>query len=92
MNKDNLIEKFDKLKNIKNQIDMQKTFIDQLENTLTTKTLEYRIESVKRVLNYIDDKCWKKEDIKYLQTLIVHCINKLNGNLDGLELSLEEKK
>ena len=92
MSKDILIEKFDELKNISKQIDMQKTLLEQLDNTLTIKTLEYRIKSVERVLDYINDKCWENEKPKDLQTLIVHCSNKLNGNLDGIELSLEDKE
>ena len=92
MSKDILIEKFDELKNISNQIDMQKTLLEQLDNTLTIKTLEYRIRSVERVLNYINDKCWKEEEVEDLQNLIVHCLNKFNGNLDGIELSLEDKE
>lgn len=92
MDKDILIEKFDELKNIGKQIDMQKTLLEQLDNTLTIKTLEYRIKSVERVLDYINDKCWKKENVKNLQNLIVHCCNKLNGNIDGIELSLEGKE
>lgn len=92
MSKDILIEKFDELKNISKQIDMQKTLLEQLDNTLTIKTLEYRIKSVERVLDYINDKCWKKENVENLQNLIIHCWNKLNGNIDGIELSLEDKE
>lgn len=92
MSKDILIEKFNELKNISKQIDIQKTLLEQLDNELTIKTLEYRIKSVEIVLNYINDKCWKNEEIKNLQTLIVHCSNKLNGNIDGIELNLENEE
>lgn len=63
-----------------------------LEKEVKINQLQYRIQSVYRVLEHINDKCWKKEEIKELHTLIVHCLNKLSGNLDGVELKLEEEK
>ncbi len=53
--------------------------------------LEYRSASVLRVLDRVDDllRCGEVDEIR---TLIVHCINKLNGNIDGVELGLLNTK
>lgn len=66
--------------------------VQQLDREITLELEIYRNKSVQRVLDYINDKCWDKEiiDIDKLQTLMVHCLNKLNGNIDGIELSLED--
>lgn len=66
--------------------------VQQLDREITLELEIYRNKSVQRVLDYINDKCWDKEtiDIDKLQTLVVHCLNKLNGNIDGIELSLED--
>lgn len=66
--------------------------VQQLDREITLELEIYRNKSVKRVLDYINHKCWEHEDIEIdkLQTLIVHCLNKLNGNIDGIELSLED--
>lgn len=47
---------------------------------------EYRRDSVNRVLSYIRTK--KITDSKELDLLLCHCQNKLNGNIDGIELIL----
>lgn len=50
----------------------------------------YRIASVNRVLEHIDYQVRNGHSFssKRLSTLMVHCQNKLNGNIDGIELSL----
>lgn len=72
--------------------------ISNLENDLKeSKTkerialLEYRSASVLRVLDHVDDllRCDKSDEVR---TLIIHCINKLNGNIDGVELGLLDTK
>ena len=51
--------------------------------------IAYRLESVDRVLYFI-----RKEYIQGrlcdLDTLLCHCQNKLNGNIDGTELTLDK--
>lgn len=47
---------------------------------------EYRRASVDRVLSYIRTK--KITDEHELDLLLCHCQNKLNGNIDGIELNL----
>lgn len=51
--------------------------------------VEYRIESVNRVLDFIRNE-YRAGRICDLETLLCHCQNKLNGNIDGTELSLDE--
>ena len=51
----------------------------------------YRIESVNRVLDFIRDE-YRAERICDLETLLCHCQNKLIGNIDGTELTLDKGK
>lgn len=49
----------------------------------------YRIESVNRVLDFIRSE-YRAGRVCDLETLLCHCQNKLLGNIDGTELSLNE--
>lgn len=51
----------------------------------------YRIESVSRVLDFIRSE-YGAGRICELETLLCHCQNKLNGNIDGTELTLDKGK
>lgn len=51
--------------------------------------LKYRKESVNRVLDFVRSE-YRAGRICNLETLLCHCQNKLNGNLDGIELDLDE--
>lgn len=51
--------------------------------------LAYRLESVDRVLDFIRDE-YRAGRICDLEALLCHCQNKLNGNIDGTELDLDE--
>lgn len=53
-----------------------------------SKIVKYRMESVKRVLDFIRDE-YRAGRICDLETLLCHCQNKLNGNIDGTELDLD---
>lgn len=53
--------------------------------------LEYRTESVNRVLDFIRDE-YRAGRICDLEALLCHCQNKLNGNIDGTELTLDKGK
>lgn len=53
--------------------------------------LEYRSASVLRVLDHVNDLL-RYNELEEVKTLIVHCINKLNGNIDGVELRLLDTK
>jgi hypothetical protein len=51
----------------------------------------YRVNSAKRVLDYLHKKTFTNSTIptKELNTYLTHILNKLNGNIDGIELDLE---
>lgn len=53
--------------------------------------LAYRLESVDRVLDFIRGE-YRAGRICNLETLLCHCQNKLNGNIDGTELTLDKGK
>lgn len=50
-----------------------------------------RVRSVDRVLDFIRSE-YKQGRLCNLDTLLCHCQNKLNGNIDGIELTLGEGK
>lgn len=81
---------------IKEKRENQKEYIKQvqdLDNEIKTDVLEYRISSVKRILDYIHCNQMKvASDLERFDTLITHCCNKLNGNIDGIEINLQEEK
>lgn len=54
-----------------------------------SKILEYRKESVNRVLDFVRSE-YRAGRICNLEILLCHCQNKLNGNIDGTELDLDE--
>ena len=54
-----------------------------------SKIVKYRMESVNRVLDFIRSE-YGAGRICDLETLLYHCQNKLNGNIDGTELDLDE--
>lgn len=54
-----------------------------------SKIVKYRMKSVNRVLDFIISE-YRAGRICDLETLLCHCQNKLNGNIDGIELDLDE--
>ena len=54
-----------------------------------SKIVKYRMESAKRVLDFIRSE-YRAGRICNLEILLCHCQNKLNGNIDGTELDLDE--
>lgn len=53
--------------------------------------LAYRLISVDRVLDFIRSE-YRADRICDLEALLCHCQNKLNGNIDGTELTLDKGK
>lgn len=51
--------------------------------------LAYRLKSVDRVLDFIRSE-YRQGRLCNLDTLLCHCQNKLNGNIDGIELTLDK--
>ena len=54
-----------------------------------SKIVKYRRESVNRVLDFVRSE-YRAGRICNLEILLCHCQNKLNGNIDGVELDLDE--
>lgn len=69
-------------------LDLNQKVLD-LEDECREKRIEYRKYSVNRVLSFIKDE-YRCGRICNLDMLLTHCQNKLNGNLDGVELSLDD--
>lgn len=92
MNKEEMQNFYNSIEEKRKEMKITEKQVQKLEKEITLELERYRNLSVQRVLGYINDKCWNKEtiDIDSLQDLIVHCLNKLNGNIDGIELSLED--
>ncbi len=91
MDKEELVSFYNEIERKRKEMHIMEKQVQQIDNEIQLAIEQYRNKSVKRVLEYINDKCWKKEDISNLQNLITHCLNKLSGNIDGVELSLKEE-
>lgn len=63
--------------------------ISDIRLDYNSKIVKYRKESVNRVLDFIRSE-YSAGRICDLETLLCHCQNKLNGNIDGIELDLDE--
>lgn len=86
MNKGNLECIYDAIQEKRRNRDEHIETVTKLDKEIQYEILEYRIESVKRVLDY-----FRGLDTDF-DNLIVHCFNKLNGNIDGIELALGDDK
>lgn len=90
MNRDKLLSIYDGIQELKEKQKEHMDIVSKLDNKIQNEILEYRIASVSRVLDYIHTKQFEEHfDKNYFDTLITHCCNKLNGNLDGIELDLK---
>nr|DAI65506.1 MAG TPA: hypothetical protein [Caudoviricetes sp.] len=63
---------------------------EKLENERERFAYRYRADSVDRVLDFIRSE-YRQGRLCNLETLLCHCQNKLNGNIDGTELDLDER-
>lgn len=86
MNKGNLENFYESIENKRKDRDEYIERVTKLDKEIQQEVLEYRIQSVKRVLEYFNiiDKDF--------DNMINHCINKLEGNIDGIELELGDSK
>ena len=64
---------------------------EKLENDRKDFAYNYRVDSVDRVLDFIRSE-YRQGRLCNLETLLCHCQNKLNGNIDGTELTLDKGK
>lgn len=93
--KEELTKKAEAIKNNdRNLLNRKERLLEELDHIdnevkdLQIKKMQYRIDSVNRVLDYLRGRATllTPNDIG---TYLCHCQNKLNGNLDGLELTLD---
>lgn len=64
---------------------------EKLENERERFAYRYRADSVDRVLDFICSE-YRQGRLCNLEVLLCHCQNKLNGNIDGIELTLDKGK
>ena len=64
---------------------------EKLENERERFAYRYRADSVDRVLDFIRSE-YRQGRLCDLEVLLCHCQNKLNGNIDGTELTLDKGK
>lgn len=62
---------------------------ERLEFDKEVYTYHYRADSVDRVLDFIRSE-YRQGRLCNLEILLCHCQNKLNGNIDGTELTLDK--
>ena len=81
----------EQLLTIYQQIDADETEARRVLYDANCRKANYRILSVRRVLEWLDSnrKTLNEQD---WNTYLTHCMNKLNGNLDGIELDLDNSK
>ena len=91
MDKNEVLNFYNEIERKRKEMKIMETQVQQIDNEIQLEIEQYRNKSVTRVLEYINDKCWNNENIDDLQNLIIHCLNKLNGNIDGIELSVKEE-
>lgn len=84
-NKGHLLSFYEAIEDKRKERDKHIEEVNKIDKEIQIELLEYRINSVKRVLDYL------KGIDKDTDTMIIHCINKLDGNVDGVELDLKEK-
>lgn len=81
---------FNDLKKHQKEIEDLKLQVHKELQEYKESELKYRIASTERVLSFVRGNFRKMSDIE-VDTYLVHCLNKLNGNIDGVELSLQLK-
>lgn len=81
-------EAYTKLKECQTNIKGLEKSLEYEERKRKALEWEYRRESVNRVLNFLC-KEYRGGRLCNLNTVLTHCINKLNGNIDGVELLLD---
>lgn len=64
---------------------------EKLEKERERFAYRYRADSVDRVLDFIRSE-YRQGRLCNLEMLLCHCQNKLSGNIDGTELTLDKGK
>lgn len=87
--KEKLISDYEFCKRGLDEIRQREKEIADIRLDYNSKIVKYRMESVNRVLDFIRSE-YMVGRICDLETLLCHCQNKLNGNIDGIELDLDK--
>ena len=93
-NKEHLLNFYEEITNLRVLRDNHINAVQDLDFKIQTKLLEYRINSVNRILDFMhSNQEYVRNNPKKFDILITHCCNKIIGNIDGIEieLDLEEK-
>lgn len=90
LDRNKLLNIYESIEDKRHDRDEHISYIQSIDKEIEKDILEYRIASVSRVLDFIHTSIAIKSDID-LDGLITHCCNKLNGNIDGIELQLGGK-
>lgn len=83
---------YSQLEALNKDIQHSSAHLEQLKLKRDEIQTKYRIASVCRVLDYIHSESCKGRNFKAneISTMMVHCQNKLYGNIDGVELPLSQ--
>lgn len=82
-------ELYEEVKKVEEDVRVYKNTLASKETEYKECIHQYRIKSVDRVLDFIRTE-YRAGRVCNLETLLCHCQNKLLGNIDGVELSLDE--
>lgn len=88
LNKGHLESIYDNIQQLREERENHIKQVQKLDREIQVALLEYRINSVYRVLDFIHSNLSNKEKLNF-DTLITHCCNKLSGNIDGIEIDLK---
>ncbi len=92
-NRDHLLNFYQEIEDLRKERDEYIKSVQELDRNITVKVLAYRKNSVYRILDFIhSNQNYILENPSELDTLITHCCNKLNGNIDGIEIELKIDK
>ena len=87
--KEKLISDYESCKCDLAEIRQHEKEIADIRLAYNSKIVKYRMESTKRVLDFVRSE-YRAGRICDLEILLCHCQNKLNGNIDGTELDLDK--
>lgn len=74
---------------IKTKIKNLEALLESEREYLEKKRYQYRTERVCEILGFIRSQ-YGQGNIVNLDTILAHCQNKLLGNIDGIEITLDE--
>ena len=91
MGTDRINSEYEQLLKVERELSNLAKKREKLENDRENFAYNYRVDSVDRVLDFIRSE-YRQGRLCNLETLLCHCQNKLNGNIDGTELTLDKGK